>query len=179
MSVARIYKVTNDVDDKVYIGGTTLTLARRMAVHRADGNNMLRTKPLSMHMREVGVSHFKIELISEVQFTDKNTLRQLEQQEIERWSQERLLNNIKAYVSDAGDRSEYHHLYDTELRDQDARRQQKRESYARMMANPEKAAKERERNRLRMQRNRCIDWTGVRVSKLITCHDRVRYSQAL
>jgi hypothetical protein len=152
-----LYKITNTADFKIYIDSTTISLARRMAVHRADARNMLRTKSLAMHMRVVGIECFKIEKIAEVTFTNKDDLCKLEQAEIDKCPRKLLLNDLKAYVSDSGDRAEYHQLYDAEIRDPEARRQNKREAYARMMADPEKAAKERERNRLRMQRNQCRD----------------------
>ena len=36
MSISRVYKIINDVDELVYIGSTTCELSKRMAEHRRD-----------------------------------------------------------------------------------------------------------------------------------------------
>lgn len=56
-----IYKIVNDVNDKVYIGQTTYTLERRWQQHisKSKTNNSL----LYREMRRIGLSHFKMELV--------------------------------------------------------------------------------------------------------------------
>jgi len=64
-SKAKIYKVYNNVDDEIYIGSTCVSLAKRMARHRASAR-MNRTKcKLMTKMRTIGIENFFIELIKE------------------------------------------------------------------------------------------------------------------
>jgi len=60
----KIYKITNDVNDKVYVGSTTQGLRERMIGHRSDRK---RKSHLSLYvdMDNIGVEHFKMELIEE------------------------------------------------------------------------------------------------------------------
>ena len=81
MSISRVYKIINDVDELVYIGSTTCELSKRMAQHRRDMRKANKTSKLydgrarasrgsalSDHMRANGVEHYKILLIKE--YTD-------------------------------------------------------------------------------------------------------------
>lgn len=62
--VGYIYKITNDINQKIYIGQTTKTLEQRLkghisdAIHGTDVN-----RPLLNAIRKYGAEHFKIELI--------------------------------------------------------------------------------------------------------------------
>ena len=58
---AKIYKVVNSINDKVYIGSTTRTLAQRMGDHRkcAKGDRSRFYKAMRWH----GVANFRIEII--------------------------------------------------------------------------------------------------------------------
>ena len=60
-SNAKIYKVVNSINDKVYIGSTTRTLAQRMGDHRkcAKGDRSRFYKAMRWH----GVANFRIEII--------------------------------------------------------------------------------------------------------------------
>lgn len=57
-----VYRIVNDVDDRVYIGSTTTELWHRLSQHRADARKGLKS-PLYDLMREYGPEHFKIERI--------------------------------------------------------------------------------------------------------------------
>ena len=57
-----VYRIVNDVDEKVYIGSTTTELWHRMSQHRADARKGEKS-PLYEHMRKIGVEHVKIERI--------------------------------------------------------------------------------------------------------------------
>jgi len=52
-----IYKITNLITNKVYVGQTTMSLARRWAVHKA----AKRVSPLTSSLKKHGASNFKIE----------------------------------------------------------------------------------------------------------------------
>lgn len=62
-----IYKITNDVNDKVYVGKTSMSIDRRWGVHRRDSKKeRCKKRPLYSAIREYGVEHFSIELIETV-----------------------------------------------------------------------------------------------------------------
>lgn len=72
--MAYIYKVVNDINDKIYVGLTKYPIEYRFKQHCALANSMeSTTKPLALAMREYGVGHFWIELIEE---TDSPTDRE-------------------------------------------------------------------------------------------------------
>lgn len=57
-----VYRVVNDIDDKVYVGSTTTELWHRMSQHRADARKGMQS-PLYDLMREYGVGHFHIQRV--------------------------------------------------------------------------------------------------------------------
>ena len=66
--MAKIYKIYNDVNDKVYVGATQHSLNNRWREHvdtcrRTDRNH----RPLYVAMNELGIDKFHIELIEEVE----------------------------------------------------------------------------------------------------------------
>lgn len=64
--MAYIYQITNDVNQKIYIGKTEFSIEKRFKEHCYDAfreNNEKR--PLYNAMRKYGVEHFHIELIEE------------------------------------------------------------------------------------------------------------------
>lgn len=64
-----IYKITNDINNKVYIGQTTLTLDQRFRSHIHDcmsGKARIEKRPLYEAMLKYGIQHFQIELLEEV-----------------------------------------------------------------------------------------------------------------
>lgn len=64
--MSKIYKITNDINNKVYIGKTEGSLARRFAEHCKDSQKREEEqRPLYSAMRKYGVEHFSIELIEE------------------------------------------------------------------------------------------------------------------
>ncbi|MFA5028757.1 MAG: GIY-YIG nuclease family protein [Candidatus Methylomirabilota bacterium] len=76
--IGRIYKITNDVNSKIYIGSTMLSLKQRMYRHKAS-LNCGTTTLLYKEMRNVGgIDHFKIEEIETIENCDKKQLKRLE-----------------------------------------------------------------------------------------------------
>ena len=73
---AKIYKITNDIDNDFYVGSTCEpTLAKRMANIRNDSKKQEKTTPLLIKMRELGVEHFKIVLLELFPCTSMDELR--------------------------------------------------------------------------------------------------------
>ena len=63
----KIYKIYNDVNDKLYIGKTLDTIENRLKEHKKDSKRVRKEKrPLYNAMNKYGTEHFYIELIEEV-----------------------------------------------------------------------------------------------------------------
>lgn len=61
-----IYKITNDINDKVYIGKTAFSIEKRFKEHCKDAfKEHLEQRPLYSAMRKYGIEHFKVEQIEE------------------------------------------------------------------------------------------------------------------
>ena len=64
--MAYIYKIVNDINQKVYIGKTEFSLEKRFSEHCSDCKRQNKAKrPLYFAMRKYGVQHFQIILIEE------------------------------------------------------------------------------------------------------------------
>lgn len=62
-----IYKITNDINNKLYIGQTSLSLEQRFSQHlKRAGQESSSSYPLYNAMKKYGREHFQIELIEEV-----------------------------------------------------------------------------------------------------------------
>jgi len=95
MTISRIYKIINDVDELVYIGSTTCELSKRMAQHRRDMRKANKTSKLYDHMRANGVEHYKILLIREYTDISKDRLRNREDKYINRYDSAK--NGLNTY----------------------------------------------------------------------------------
>ena len=61
-----IYKITNDINDKVYIGKTLSTVEKRFAQHKKDSSCIQKQiRPLYRAMNKYGCEHFSVELLEE------------------------------------------------------------------------------------------------------------------
>lgn len=61
-----IYKITNDVNDKVYIGKTLSSIEKRFHEHKKDSARVnMENRPLYRAMSKYGCDHFQVELIEE------------------------------------------------------------------------------------------------------------------
>lgn len=73
--MAHIYKIVNDINDKIYIGKTEQSLEKRFKEHCRDAKRKRYEKrPLYNAMNKYGVEHFSIELIEE---TDRPEEREM------------------------------------------------------------------------------------------------------
>ena len=74
---AKIYKITNDFNNDVYIGSTCNILTKRFSHHKAVISTE-QHRPLYKLMAEIGFERFRIELIENYPCKDKYELRQRE-----------------------------------------------------------------------------------------------------
>lgn len=62
--MSKIYKITNDINDKVYIGKTNLSIEKRFKEHCDDSKrDRYEQRPLYRAMNKYGIEHFHIEEI--------------------------------------------------------------------------------------------------------------------
>lgn len=81
--IGRIYKIVNDIDDRIYIGSTRNTLRDRMYNHRGCSRDEERCQSkIYRFMREVGVDHFQIFLLEEKEVKNRDELVALEDEYI-------------------------------------------------------------------------------------------------
>ena len=119
----RIYRIRNSEDDKIYIGSTITSLRKRWYTHKSCARHN-HNKPLSRHMAAVGIHNFVMELVKKVIVEDIDVLRQLEQEECDKYDKEQLLNRNRAFAAPRGsDRKIYDRLYERHYRDREHRRE--------------------------------------------------------
>ena len=75
----KIYKITNDFNDDVYIGSTCDRLVKRFNSHKREARKEnSKNRPLYKLINEVGFERFRIQLIEDFPCNDKYELRQRE-----------------------------------------------------------------------------------------------------
>ena len=78
-SKGKIYKITNDYNDDIYVGSTCDTLVRRFTCHKSNSKNINKqSTPLYKLINEIGFDRFRIQLICDYPCEDKYQLRQKE-----------------------------------------------------------------------------------------------------
>ena len=60
-----IYKIINNINDKVYIGKTDFSIEKRWAEHKKDSQKDLKNRPLYRAMNKYGIENFSIEIVEE------------------------------------------------------------------------------------------------------------------
>lgn len=70
----KIYKITNDVNNLIYIGSTCKPLIRRFNGHRKEAINFNSSTVFHKAIREIGIKHFFIELIKECPTNNQESL---------------------------------------------------------------------------------------------------------
>lgn len=64
--MAYIYKIINDINDKIYIGKTVLSIEKRFKEHCNEySKRRVENRPLYRAMYKYGIEHFKIEQVEE------------------------------------------------------------------------------------------------------------------
>lgn len=67
----KIYKISNDINNKLYIGKTLSTLEQRFKEHKDDHKKRrCEKRPLYAAMRKYGIEHFSIDLIEECELDE-------------------------------------------------------------------------------------------------------------
>lgn len=78
-----IYKIYNDVNDKIYIGQTTRTIKRRWANYKYSVKNNIDNLAIHNAMKKYGIELFHIEMIEQYSFKEKEKLiKELDKKEI-------------------------------------------------------------------------------------------------
>ena len=95
-----IYKITNNINNKVYIGLTTCSLEYRWSRHLTEGKNVNNKKHLYQAMRKYGLENFSIEQIDSTE--DFKELGKLERKYIKKYDSQ---NPDKGYNLTAGGES--------------------------------------------------------------------------
>ncbi len=76
-SKGKIYKITNDYNDDVFVSFTCDTLVKKFSKHKSDINHQDRiNRPLYKLMREIGFERFRIQLICDYPCEDRYQLTQ-------------------------------------------------------------------------------------------------------
>ncbi len=76
-SKGKIYKITNDYNDNVFVGFTCDTLVKNFSKHKSDINHKDRmNRPLYKLIREIGFERFRIQLICDYPCEDRYQLTQ-------------------------------------------------------------------------------------------------------
>lgn len=60
---SKIYKISNDINDDIYIGSTTNKLNFVWCLIKYECKNELKPRKLIQYIKNIGFEHFKIELI--------------------------------------------------------------------------------------------------------------------
>lgn len=73
-----IYKISNDINDKLYIGKTLHTIERRWSQHRYNATTRkdLWHSPLYSAMKKYGIEHFSISEIEKVDDEKQLSIRE-------------------------------------------------------------------------------------------------------
>ena len=80
--MAYIYQIINDINNKIYIGKTELSIDKRFKEHCSDAFKERNEKrPLYSAMRKYGIEHFHIELIEETDNPEEREKYWIEQKQ--------------------------------------------------------------------------------------------------
>ena len=137
----KIYIISNDVDDMIYIGSTKQKLGRRWQGYKSDIKNNCQKK-ITQHMINLGIEHFCMEMIKEIICT-KKVARIQEYIETTKYDKNNLLNSIRPYS----------HNHD-KTRNNEKKKKNRRDYYNRHRDEPEFKEKYRKRNREYNRRRR-------------------------
>ncbi len=77
-SKGKIYKITNDYNDDIYVGSTCDSLVKRFSSHKQNSKTDFKNNKLFELIKEIGFERFRIQLICNYPCEDKYQLRQKE-----------------------------------------------------------------------------------------------------
>lgn len=73
--MAYIYQITNDINNKIYIGKTEFSIEKRFKEHCSDAfRRRYEKRPLYSAMRKYGIEHFHIELLEETKTPEEREI---------------------------------------------------------------------------------------------------------
>ena len=101
-----IYKIINNINDKVYIGQTQRSIQERWKEHLKESNSTRVNHPIYRAMRKYGNEHFNIVEIEQI---DNDLLNQREQYWIEQYNSYN--NGYNATLGGDGKRTDYTEIY--------------------------------------------------------------------
>ena len=79
-----IYKIVNDINNKIYVGKTRRTIEQRWREHLLERNRIDdKNRPIYKAMSKYGIEHFHIEIIEEISVQDEQLLNEREKYWIE------------------------------------------------------------------------------------------------
>lgn len=80
--MAYIYQITNDINNKIYIGKTELSIDKRFHKHCEDAfRDRNKKRPLYDAMQKYGIEHFHVELIEETDNPEEREIYWIEQKQ--------------------------------------------------------------------------------------------------
>ena len=122
-----IYKIFNDINDKLYIGQTTRSLNDRIHDYYNESKypNSHRHRPISDAMNKYGFDNFHFEILED-NITDRETLDILEKEYIEKFD---TCDPSKGYNLERGGNSAGKHSEETRRKIGDAQRGEKNHMY--------------------------------------------------
>jgi group I intron endonuclease len=160
----KIYKLINDLNDKIYIGSSTYQyLSTRLRCHKNSSKNETgrRDSKLYKYIREKGIEHFQIELIEEYTCETKQQLCEREQYWIEQLKPE--LNMFRAIANPN---------YEQECRDKNERCERSKafyHSHKEEILKQNKLYREKNKDEISKRRKKYRDENKEEIFKPITC----------
>lgn len=89
-SNSKIYKITNDINDLIFIGSTIQPLSKALSTHKQ--RSKIRKMRFYIDMKMIGPEHFKILLIENHPCNSKEELKAHEDEVIKRYSKDTIYN---------------------------------------------------------------------------------------
>ena len=111
--IGYIYKITNSVNNKIYVGSTSKSLIERFCKHKANSKEIIKNGKIYILMREIGIDKFKIELLEQIEFLEKKELLKREQYYID--SLEAELNIKNTYFNEKEYNKKYNEKYNKKI----------------------------------------------------------------
>jgi hypothetical protein len=96
--IAKVYKLTNSVDDKWYLGSTKDRLAKRIGGHRS-AVRAGKTSNIYNHMRTTGIENWVITLIEQRSVPDKEHQLMFERAKLDELKDEHCLNMCRPHIT--------------------------------------------------------------------------------
>ena len=98
----KIYKITNNINNEVYVGSTCDILRKRFNTHKLQiTQDTKKNRPLYKLMAELGTDIFRIDLIEDYSCDDKQALRQREGYWI------RQMGTLNVYIAGRNEKEKY------------------------------------------------------------------------